>query len=146
MKLFAILIMGATIFSCKHASQMQENDIPVAVKTALTAKYPNVEKVKWESEDGNFEAAFESDDIEYAVLLDTGGNILETEIEIEVDALPLQIRNYVETNYNGQKITEATKITDASGNITFEAEIKDKDLIFDNAGSFIKEVLIDDNE
>jgi hypothetical protein len=36
-------------------------------------------------------------------------------------------------------IENRPKITDAKGSITYEAELKGKDLIFDSKGKFIKE-------
>lgn len=45
---------------------------------------------------------------------------------------------YVAKHYNAAKMTEAVKITDASGKHMFEAEIKGKDLIFDEKGIFLK--------
>ena len=71
-------------------------------------------------------------------MIDVSGNILETEIEIKVDALPANAKAYISKNYAGQKIKEATKITDNKGVVTYEAEIKGKDLIFDSNGNFIK--------
>ncbi len=35
---------------------------------------------------------------------------------------------------------EAAKITDAHGVVTYEAEVKGMDLLFDSAGKFLKEV------
>ncbi|HZK62794.1 MAG TPA: hypothetical protein VFC34_01545 [Puia sp.] len=46
---------------------------------------------------------------------------------------------YVSKNYNGAKIKEAGKVTDAAGKHMYEVEIKGKDLIFDENGVFIKE-------
>ena len=60
----------------------------------------------------------------------------------EVEAIPVsQLPSnalYVAKHYNGAKITETGKVTDASGKHMFEAEIKGKDLIFDEKGIYIK--------
>jgi hypothetical protein len=64
---------------------------------------------------------------------------METEVEIEINQLPRGIEEYVKTNYKGQSIKGAAKITAANGTVTFEAEIKGKDLIFDSNAKFIKE-------
>jgi hypothetical protein len=44
----------------------------------------------------------------------------------------------VKKNFPGAKITEAGKVTDASGKTRYEAEVKGKDLVFDEAGNFLK--------
>lgn len=88
----------------------------------------------------NYEAGFEVAETGYSILIDASGNIIETEIEISIDALPANAKTYVVKNYPGKKIKEATKITDAKDIITYEVEVNDKDLIFDNSGKFLKEV------
>jgi len=57
---------------------------------------------------------------------------------IPVTQLPAVIAPYVKVHYNGAKIKEAGKVTDAAGNHFFEAEIKGNDLIFDENGKFVK--------
>jgi hypothetical protein len=61
-------------------------------------------------------------------------------VEIKIDELPANAKAYVAKHYAGQKIKEAAKITDSKGVVTYEAEVKGKDLIFDNTGKFLKEV------
>lgn len=114
------------------------DDIPAAVKAKFASEYPTVKKVKWDNEDGKFEAHFEVNGIETSATYDAGGNKLETESEIEASALPKGVSEYVAKNYPGQKIHETAKITDAKGTTTFEVEVKSGDLIFDASGNFIE--------
>ena len=57
---------------------------------------------------------------------------------IAVSQLPAAVAPYVKAHYNGAKIKEAGKVTDAAGKHFFEAEIKGRDLIFDESGKFVK--------
>lgn len=52
--------------------------------------------------------------------------------------MPAGVAQYVQAHEHGAKIKEAGLVTDAKGMVTYEAEIKGKDLIFDKAGKFIK--------
>ena len=70
--------------------------------------------------------------------MDASGNILETEVEINMDNLPANAKSYISKNYAGQKIKESAKITDSKGAVTYEAEVNGKDLIFDSNGNFIR--------
>lgn len=99
-----------------------------------------MQKVKWDKEKNNYEASFEVNKVDNSLLFDANGNLLETEVEIQISQLPNGVVNYIHSNYKSQTIVEAAKITDAKGTITFEAEIKGKDLVFDCKGVFIKEV------
>jgi len=139
MKKLALMMVAAMITSLTFAQKLQEKGVPAPVKTAFQKQYPNAKETKWEKENDNYEADFEIEETDYSVLMDASGNILETELEISIDALPANVKNYVSKNYSGKKIKEAAKITDAKGTVTYEAEIKGKDLLFDSNGNFIKE-------
>ncbi len=135
-----ILLSAVLAISCIKAQKISEKDVPAIVQSALLKQYPNAKKVKWEKENANYEAGFKYNGTENSVLIDNSGNIVETEVVIGIDELPVQIRDYVSKNYPGQKIKEAAKITDAHGIITYEAEIKGRDLIFDISGNYLREV------
>ena len=140
MKKLALMTVTAMITSLTFAQKLQEKDVPVQVKTAFQKEFPNTKEAKWEKEGNNFEAEFELNNTEQSVLLDAQGNLIETEIEIAVNLLPSGVLDYIKTNYQGQKVKEAAKITDAKRIITYEAEIKGMDLIFDSNGKFVKEI------
>jgi hypothetical protein len=140
MKKLVFMTVSAMITSLSIAQKAQEKDVPDAVKTAFQKNFPQAKVEKWEKEGDNFEAEFELNKSEQSVLFDAQGNILETETEIELSQLSSIIIDYVKTNFKGQTIKEAAKITDAKGMVTYEAEIKGKDLLFDSNGKFIKEI------
>jgi hypothetical protein len=136
----SILIAAGLITSLAVGAQkLQESDVPVVVKDAFKSSYKEAKEVEWEKEGLNFEAEFEIAETEQSALFDSKGVQLETEIEIKVDNLPEAVKDYISKNYPSAKIKEATKITDEKGNLSYEAEIKDKDLIFDSNGKFVKE-------
>ena len=117
------------------------DDAPVAVKESFRKLYPTVTKVKWGKEDANFEAEFDVNKVETSCLFDATGKLLETETEIAISDMPKGVAEYVTKNYAGQKIKEASKIVDSNKVTTFEAEVKEGDLIFDEKGTFIKKVV-----
>lgn len=140
MKNIAILWLVMFVISCTHAQKESNKSIPSVVQSALQNNYPNAKEIKWEKEKTNYEVEFEVEGTDYSVLVDVSGNILETEIEIKTEELPAEVKNYIAKNHTGQKIKEATKITDNNGVVTYETEVKDKDLIFDSNGNFLKEL------
>lgn len=140
MKKLAIMMAAGMISSCAFAQKMQEKDVPAAVKTTFQKSYPNTKEVKWDKEGDKYEASFDVNKIDNSVLFDANGNIIETEVEIELSQLPAGIVEYVKTHYSGQKVKEGAKITDTKGVITYEAEIKGMDLLFDSNGKFLKEI------
>lgn len=143
-----VMLMTMTVLAVllSFAQKNQDKDVPTPVKASLQKRYPATKGLKWEKENGNYEAEFEVGETQYSVLIDNAGNILETEIEISSDALPTKAKEYVAKNYVGQKVKEAAKLTDAKGTVTYEAEVNGKDLIFDSNGNFIKEEVEKGNE
>jgi hypothetical protein len=140
MKKYALMMVAAMITSLTFAQKLKEKDVPTPVKTAFQKNFPQAKVEKWEKEGVNFEAEFELNKTEQSVVFDEQGNLLETEIEIELNQLPKGVLEYVIANYKGQNVKEAAKITDAKGNVTYEAEIKGMDILFDSNGKFIKEI------
>lgn len=112
--------------------------VPAAVRSALSKKYPEAKKVTWEKEKGNYEANWGGRSGEdHSVQFKPDGAFIEEVNAIPVDQLPTSVLSYVATHYH-TKITEAGKVTDASGKQTYEAEVKGKDLIFDMNGKYLK--------
>ncbi len=121
------------------AQDIKTKDVPVNVKEALAKKYPNATKVSWEKEKGNYEANWGGKSGEDTSVQFTPGGVFVEEVDaIPVTDLPVKVATYVKSHYNGAKIKEAGRVTDATGNKLFEAEIKGKDLLFDKDGNFIK--------
>ena len=126
----------------KHEEKMEMKKhvtIPSAVKNALSKKYPNATKVTWEKENGNYEANWGGKSGEdNSVQFTPSGNFIEIVNAIPVTQLPGQVAAYVKQHYKGAKITEAGKVTDAQGKLSYEAEVHGKDIIFDENGNFVK--------
>lgn len=146
------LITGTLVVllaACSSAQKNEENEgnekkqtvveVPEAVINAFKQHYPNISDVDWAQEGANYEAEFETNETEISVVMDVNGGILETETEIDATALPKAALDYLESSYKGQKINEAAKIVLTDGTIQYEAEVKQKDLLFDTNGVFLKE-------
>lgn len=86
-----LVFVGAIAFlaSCggseKGHGSIPESDVPAAVKTAFTAKYPGTAVEKWEreSEDGKtlYEAEFKMNGKDMEAFWDEAGNFVKEEAE-----------------------------------------------------------------
>jgi hypothetical protein len=130
------LVLSFGFAAC--AQKVKKEDLPSSVITKFTLTYPKVEKVKWSKENGNYEAEFDLNNIETSVVYDSIGITLETESEITVANLPAAAKDYVKNNCNDAKIKEASKLIDGKGVLTYEAEVKGVDYVFDKDGAFIR--------
>ena len=129
----ALIMLSVVSF----AQKIKEQNVPQVIKKALSEKFPNVKNVKWDKEENNFEASFKNNNIDNSILFNANGKIIETEIAIEVNQLPKNALQYLNDNFKNQKVKEAAKIITEKGNLIYEAEIKGKDLFFDENGNFI---------
>ena len=139
MKKAILLLAIGFVAIAVNAQKIKESDVPASVKSTFTKAYPSTKVKEWEKENGNFEAAFDYKKKEMSVLIDPVGNITETETKIDVSELSKNITDYCSKKYVGKKIKEASKIVDANGIITYEAEVQKMDVLFDVNGTFIKE-------
>jgi len=145
-KILPLSIMLVTLFTSLFGQkEKNENNagkkinIPVGVKNALLKKYPSATKVTWEKEKGNYEANWGGKSgEENSVQFTSEGNFIEIVNAIPVSQLPKPVIEYINIHYKKEKITEAGKVTDSKGKIFYEAEVKKKDIIFDENGNFVK--------
>ncbi|MBK8554765.1 MAG: PepSY-like domain-containing protein [Lewinellaceae bacterium] len=125
-----VLGLGASAMACAQKTP------PKAVSDAFTQKFSKAEELKWSQEkNGDWEAEFEQDEVELSANFNIAGQWIETETEIKVADLPAAVR----TALQGKKVKEAAKIMRADGTTVYEAEVKGKDMLFDDSGKLLSE-------
>lgn len=143
------------------AQKIKLADVPEAVRTSFTNLNPNVKDADWEKEGADYEVSFDvkrvgidnpkkKETIERSMVFNVSGKLLQTEDEIKTDALPKAVKDYVAAKYPEYKLSEAAKITDDKGLITYEAEVEkgreEFDLIFDANGNFLSKEAKDEDK
>lgn len=132
--LLTVLVAMYASLSVSHAQA-----IPAVAKSSFTKLHPQATGVKWEKEEGGYEASFKENGKDMSVVMDAKGTLKETETDIAVAELPAAIRAYVAKQMPGKKIKEAAIIVDAAGTKMYEAEVGGKDLMFDVNGKLMKQ-------
>jgi hypothetical protein len=137
--ILSAVAMGCLLSISSAAQRIKTVDVPAAVKSALQHGYPSASDVSWERENGNYEANWGgASHEEHSVLFSPAGAFVEQVEVMPVAQLPPGVRDYIRSHYPGAKIKEAGKVTDAQGRTRYEAEVKGKDLLFDDKGNFLK--------
>ena len=137
-----LLVFNSTSFAQENEGGHEKVNVPVAVKKANMKKYPEskMHHITWEKEKGNYEANWGGKDGEAnSVQYTPSGTFIEIVKEISVKDLPKGVSAYVKEHYNGAKLNDVGKVTDAQGKTSYEVEIHGKDVIFDEKGNFVKE-------
>lgn len=133
--LLALLVM---VVSLTFTNCNESNKAPKVVQTVMKNMYPGISKINWSNEEGDtWEAEFKNNGIKTSVTFHANGNIKEVEEEIAFSDFPKTALDYIKQNFPNEKIKEIAKITNANGIITYEAEIKGTDYIFDTQGNLI---------
>lgn len=128
-----LFVLTATITSYGVVAQKLADDkVPAAVTAAFKAKFPTVSKASWEMESKTeFEVNFKLKGNEVSASFDDTGKWLETESEMKVSALSGAIQQTLKNEFAGFSVSEASKIENADGKTTYEAEIKKGKEAFD---------------
>lgn len=142
MKKIILIASSLLIISGANAQDLKESEVPEIIKQSFLKIYPNTKVDGWEKEGTNYEAAFHLNNAESSAIFDANGRFKELEQEIKITELPIAATEYCAKTYVGYKLEEAAKITDVSGKIMFEAELKKGkehfDVMFDDKGNVIK--------
>jgi outer membrane lipoprotein-sorting protein len=156
------LFAALTLFmiACAKDGLIKPNNVPDAVKQALSGRFAAASDIKWHKKDNIYKAEFEENNREIEVRIDENGQILEVETEIALSQLPAAVTTYISANYSGAEIEEAERVevssqtgeTDVEIFYTVEIEREHEDeeqeieLTFDAAGNFLTETIESDDE
>ena len=133
-----------------NAQNLKDKDVPSAVTQGFEKKYPGVKVEKWEKEGADYEAKFNFNRAESSAIFRSNGTFMEFEQEIKISQLLKPISDYCAKQFKDYKIEEAAKISDASGNVQYEAEMRKGkehfDALFDTEGNFVKKSVVSTKE
>jgi hypothetical protein len=130
------LMFVCTLILCATCTQAQTLNVPDVVKAKFSSLYPTVKSPTWEMEEGMYEASFTYSQVATTVVISAAGEHQQTETAMEPNTLPRMTRYYVMKELSNQPITEASKIMDSKGVVSYEAEVGGKDYLFDAEGNF----------
>lgn len=117
-------------------AETEKTAVPEAVTKNFSVAYPGATEVKWEQENGMHEASFKNGSLEMSAMYKTDGSFAGSEIEISADQLPEAVSKAAVASGT---VKEASKMTLADGSILYEAEIGDKEFLYDDQGKLVRE-------
>jgi hypothetical protein len=130
-----VIATGISAFAQQSSSVQQ---IPANVSAKFQALYPNVTNVTWEQQQSYFIPVFTINNVPTKLLIDAKGKMVQTSSKIAATSLPASANRYITSNYRGQMITDAEKLTMLNNSTRYEAIVGGHDLIFDANGNFMK--------
>jgi len=138
--LVSLIVSFATI-SC--AQKVNEKNLPAAVKTAFSTKYPTATNIKWGKENAKeYEAEFKLNNNNVSANFLVTGEWVETETVLSVTDLPAAVSNAIKTKYPSASIIKAEKLEKPVNKTLYEVFIKlngkTKEVELNADGSFAK--------
>jgi uncharacterized membrane protein YkoI len=149
-KSLTILSIGILLSAGACAQGHSEKDVPVAVKSAFSQKFPDAKKVSWDMESATeWEAEFKLDGKEYSANFLTDGTWQETEHEIKTTEIPESIKQILAQDFAGFKIEEA-EISEKSDASVYEVAVEkgeeEWELVFDTNGKLLEKKAIEEDD
>ena len=133
-------------FSSAIAQEVNSKKIPEKVSAAFAKNYANANDVEWQMEDGNYEAHFSYSNKHLSVQFNDKGEFVQKETYLKVSELPKAVQDYLAKHYAGVKFDEASEVVNAKDVVQYQVETKEKAVIFDSKGNFIKEEQEEEDE
>ena len=101
------MVAVVAVFSLAACAQ-KNKDVPEKVKISFNQKFPDATRIKWDKENAKeWEAEFKMNGKEYSANFSTSGTWKETGYKIEKSEIPADVKNTLDTEFNGYKIEEA---------------------------------------
>ena len=117
----------STVANAGEDKQLAGQQVPKAVMEAFQKAYPQAADVKYEKEGkAAYEVEFKDQGVEREATYSADGTLLETEEDIQPDALPVAVTEAIKKAHPQATIKEAEKTMKADGTVSgYEVEIKD---------------------
>ncbi|WP_339868969.1 PepSY-like domain-containing protein [uncultured Algoriphagus sp.] len=149
-KYLTILSIGVLLSAGACAQEHSDEEVPDAVKTAFSQKFPTAKKVSWDMESATeWEAEFKLEGNEYSANFLADGTWQETEYEIKKADIPEAIKQTLTQDFAGFKIEEAEISEKADGSVyelAVEKGEEEWELVFDINGKLIEKKAIEEGD
>lgn len=138
-----IVFVAAAAFAFQVNAQTQpekvaDKDVPATVVGTFESNHPNAKMVSWKKMDGNYAAEYDESDTKNWAIYNASGTLVGTKVKLKDEEIPKAVTDYVNKNHKDAAGKEYFKMKDTKGTVTYGAKVKDKKLIFDSKGTYIK--------
>jgi len=136
MKFIILTFTAIGLMSCSLLpgdKDIAESEVPSVVKNAFASKYADAKEVDWEMRDKDFEVDFEINNVDYALLINSSGEILMQKEEITKEDLPDAVTSGINANFSDLQLDEVEKIEKDGAvyyQVEFDSTFKDKEVVF----------------
>lgn len=134
----AAAVLALQVNAQTEPEKVMDKDVPAAVSGTFSKTHPNAKMVSWKKKDGKYAAEYDENSTKTWSIYDASGKLVETKVKIKESEAPKAVADYVNKNHKDVMEKEYFKMTDAKGVVTYGVKVKDKKLIFDSMGNYIR--------
>jgi len=138
MKKVMLVIAIISIGTFATAQKINKKNVPDEVKSKFSSLYPGIKVETWKRQGVGYEATFDLNKRDVYINFTSGGDVVFTKTEINKDDLLPAIKDYMNKNYPGERIEEATNFKLATDSVNYSAKTDKMEVIFDSNGGFIR--------
>lgn len=135
-----VFCLGNSLFSQSH--KISSGEIPNEVFNNFSKDFPSVKNVSWEKRKGHiYHADFTENNRKISVYYDWLGILLLKEEILSAEELPANVSSYLLQSYNFSNPQNIRKDEQGYRVTVDKTDILKFDVLFDNDGNFVKEIL-----
>ncbi len=143
MKNILLLMLMAGAISFCTAQKLTMDKVPSAVASAFKQKFPNGSQPGWSKEGKeSFEVEFFNGKKRQSALFDATGKWMETETEINYNAVPGKVQRAFETEFEGYQVQEVYEVETPDKAINYEITtfkgVKNYEVLYSAKGELLK--------
>ena len=145
------LVFVAGLFAANHHffrrlfepdTQLEAEEVPEAIRQAFEARFPGVQGVQWELEDGEYEVASYCDGLLQEASFSEEGEWIQTADLRQLGQVPEMVRQGILTSAGTTfRVGDIMYVKHADGTETWEVELKNKfeawDYLLDSDGKVL---------
>ncbi len=121
MKKYTLILLTALISICGTAQTLTMDKVPAAVANAFKQKFPASSQPGWTKAGADiYEVHFFNSKKRQSALFEKSGNWLDTETEINYNALPAKVQRSFETEFEGYQVQEVYELETPDKGIFYE--------------------------
>ena len=133
-------LLSIAISSCNMKDQIAHSQIPSVVLNGFQQQYSEAIDVEWEKQDSNFEAEFDLNNVDYAVLINQQGEILKAKHDVNLEEVPENVVSKVKVDYPDYTIDDV-EILEEGERRYFQLELNGnlmgKDIVVSETGEVL---------
>lgn len=139
--IFSTLLAAVLFTACNR--ELRESNVPSVVKNTLAASFSYTGPVDWEKQQGNYEAEFGKDSLDYKALISPAGALLRYKQPITPNELPQPVQQTLQAQYRDYGVEDLERVvrgSEAYYQLELEKGLKELQLVVTADGAITNAV------